>query len=234
MKRRVLIATPAFGGLLTDHYVQSLLETQKRLLAEKIQFAVLILSNESLIGRGRNKCAQIAIQGNYTDLFFIDADIGWKVDDFMKILMSTQHIVGGTYPMKMMPVNLNYNLLPEDRPMWQNNHIKSVENMKKLIEYKGTEEFQVQHLPTGFLRISGTVLKRLKGRVEEYQQQNPRTGQIEIFWNLFPTPVKYKNLMSEDWAFCEICRDNKIPVFLNGSVICNHVGSYNYGESIQR
>lgn len=233
-KRKCLVATPAYGGMLTDHYVQSMLETQKHMMMEQIEMSVLILSNESLINRGRNKCAQMALNGGFTDLFFIDADIGWSPTDFMKILKSPQHVVGGTYPMKMLPVNLNYNLLYEDRLIYQTSHIKSVEIMKQLIADKGTEEIPVQHIPTGFMRISDTALKRLKPKVANYHQQNPRTGEMEDFWEFFPVGVKDKNLMSEDWYFCELCKDAKIPVYMNCSVILNHVGTYNYGESIQR
>lgn len=233
-KRKVLIATPAYGGMLTDFYTQSLLETQRQLIIEGIPNAVLILSNESLISRGRNKCAQMAINGKFTDLFFIDADIGWKAEDFMKVLKSTQHVVGGTYPMKMLPVNLNYNLLKSDRHIYQRNHIKSPEILKQIMEDRGIEEMEVQHVPTGFMRISATALNRVKGKTEEYIQQNPRTGEMETFWDIFPVKVKEKNLMSEDWMFCELCRENKIPVYMNLSVVCNHIGTYNYGESIVR
>jgi len=234
MKRRVLIATPAYGGLVTDRYTQSLLETQKMLLSEGIEHIIFIIGNESLINRGRNKCAQMALNWKCTDLFFIDADIGWTWKDFSKILKSPQHIVGGTYPMKMIPVNLNYNLLAIDRPVYQRDHIKSPEILKTIMAAKGADEIEVQHIPTGFMRISGTVLNRLKHKVTPYIQQNPRTGQIEQFWEFFPVGVKDNNLLSEDWMFCEICRANHVPIYMNLTVILDHVGSYNYGSTIIR
>jgi len=230
-KRRVVVCCPAFGGQLSNHFVTSILETQLAMIKEGISFSVLIIANESLISRGRNKCAQMAMAGKFTDLFFIDADIGWKWQDFLKILKSPNHVVGGTYSMKMLPINLNYNLLPEDRALYQRSHIKSKAILEQMIEDKGKEEIEVQHVPTGFMRISVTALERLKHKVDAYKQQNPRTGEIEDYWDLFPVRVKDGNLMSEDWMFCELCRENGIPVFMNLSVINHHIGSFDFWEA---
>src|SRR5258708_6880009 len=99
-KPSVLIATPCYAGQITYQYLLSMMKLVPRLLEQNIQYGFLTIPTESLISRGRNRCAQVALEQGVKKLFFIDADMGWEPDDFFKIYESDKSVVGGTAPMK--------------------------------------------------------------------------------------------------------------------------------------
>ena len=122
---------------------------------------------------------------------------------------------------------LNYNLLDEH---FTENFKKDVASLKTLKEKHGNEagEVEVKHLPTGFMCIDTKVLKKLKDLVPFYKQFEPRTKEVLKFYDFFPVRVKDEILESEDWAFCSICREHDIPVYMNCDVITDHMGSHIY------
>lgn len=228
---KVLIATPCYGGLLTHEYVSSLIETQKYLIHESIEYGTCLLANEALIGRARNKCAKMAIDHGYTHLFFIDADISWRYAQFKRILGGKGRVTGGTYPMKTLPIALNFNPISEDAHYFESR--KSEENMVRFVKEKG-EEIKVRHIPTGFLKIEVSVFKELAERklVESYKELDITSGDKLQNHDYFPTQVKNNILESEDWAFCSKCNDAGIDIIMNGTVIVNHTGSYTFKTSL--
>src|SRR5258707_15025509 len=97
---RLLIATPAFGGRLCWNYVVGFAHTGIQLNRGGIEFGFFALANESLISRGRNRCASIALDGGFDKMIFIDADVGWKWSDLHALIRSDKLVIGGTYPVK--------------------------------------------------------------------------------------------------------------------------------------
>ena len=71
--RRVLIGTPSYDGRIDVWFANSLIQTVK--IAEKkgIFVHAIYTSYDSLVQRARNSLFRLALQGNYDDLFFIDA-----------------------------------------------------------------------------------------------------------------------------------------------------------------
>ena len=66
----------------------------------------------------------------------------------------------------------------------------------------------------------------LHAALEELQERDPRQGVVTRYYDFFPVTVRDNRLMSEDWMFCELCRDNDVPIYLNANVVCDHVGSH--------
>lgn len=208
---KLLIATPAFGGQLTTQYFGSALQTAHGLMEAGVSHAFYLLDNESLIPRARNKCAQYALDMGYDKILFIDADMSWTYEDVRKLLNSKHLIIGGTYPIKMYPIKLNFNHLPG------------------AIESEGGE-VEVRHLPTGFMLIDRSVLTTLRdeGGAESYTSLDAATGQVVEYHDFFPTGVKDERYLSEDWGFCELARSAGFKVYLNTKVILGHVGTHHY------
>jgi len=221
---RLLIATPAFGGRLCWNYVTSFANTAIHLNQKEIEFGFFALANESLIPRGRNRCASIALEDRFDKMIFIDADIGWKWSDLQALLQSDKLVVGGTYPVKGLPLRLNYNTLPEHRHLG-----KSIEGHRKLQSFADTKtgEIKVLHIPTGFMMIDVEVFRRLKAHVPSYTERLPHNDPFTDF-DFFPVRIKDGRFESEDWAFCSLCQEHGIDIYLNTSIILNHLGRYVY------
>lgn len=226
---KVLICTPAFGGLITTQYTTSLLGTLSALRNKQIPYEVYFLANESLIPRARNKCAKYALDNHFTDLLFIDADMIWSPDWVIKLLESRFSIIGGTYPVKQFPLRLNFNALPEHSEDWGRD--RSVEQYVRFVQKYAEEDgtVQVRHLPTGFLKIETVALSVLKEHVKTYSSFEFNT--LQTYYDFFPTGVNaYGDYLSEDWGFCEIAqKDGLFPIILQTDAVPAHTGTFHFG-----
>jgi hypothetical protein len=213
------------------NYFLSTVGTFGRLQDESVEYYMFTTSTEALISRARNLCVSAAKDWGADKLLFIDADIGWTWDDMRSLIRSDKLVVGGTYPMKVnpkQPLTLNYNVLPEHSHLWSMHTLEEHERVKLLAD-PATGELRVMHIPTGFMMIDMRVFEKLKSRVGSYVNYWPDRPASRDY-DYFPTRIKDDILESEDWAFCSICRENGIDIYLNTNIICTHTGSYTYGR----
>lgn len=225
---RLLICTPAYGGMVTSQYLKSLIPVLAHLQAEGIETSLHMEESESLISRGRNTCAMYALKNGYDKLLFIDADMIFTYEDVKRLLDSKELIVGGTYPLKAHPITLNFNPLEDQRDLFgehrqQDNYFEWV---KKYADENG--EAEVAHLPTGFLLIDCKVFAKLSYVVPWYQTFSPEFKIKEQFFDFFPVRVVNHEYESEDWAFCSIAREHGFRVVLQTQAVNKHTGTLHY------
>lgn len=233
---RILIGTPAGGGLVTIPFMTSFLATVDGIAKVNqqhfpqgggFQIGLYTLTHEALLPRGRNHIAQVSIQAGWDKLFFIDADAGWTFDQFMAVATALGEIVAGTCPLKTYPISLNYLPFQDDEHYYQD-AIRSIESMRAMREGHGTPIIKVPFVGTAFMCINTNVFRRLSEVAEPYQYPNPTTGQNETHWDFFPTAPIKKMYMSEDWGFCDFARKNGIDVYIHADVCITHTGSHTF------
>ena len=103
----VTVATPCFGGMLSEGYFHSVLKTSAA-FAQKKNWKLYLntMGNESLITRGRNTLVAQFMDmckehpNDYTHLMFIDSDIGFPPQAIARLIAYDKDIVGGVYPRK--------------------------------------------------------------------------------------------------------------------------------------
>jgi hypothetical protein len=223
--RSFLIATPAYGGMLSMTYFNGIISLSSTRI-EGWQKSIKVTANESLIQRIRQYFAKFAMEFNYDKLLFIDADIGFTGEDVKKLILQDKPVVGGTYATKKLPPRLNFNPLPEhdlkDIPNFQ-----SFEGMKKLYEKYGVGGglLEVMHVPTGFLCIDVNVLRELEKYVPSYSGIGYGSDQFERIPEFFPVRIKDGRFESEDWAFCSLCREHGIKIYLDTEVVVSHTAN---------
>lgn len=108
--KRLMVATPCYGGQTTALYTQSMLKLQSECARYKIEMVLLAITNESLITRARNDLVYHFLKhkdarGVFEYIMFIDADIQFEADHVIRLLVHNKDIVTGAYPMKL----INYN-----------------------------------------------------------------------------------------------------------------------------
>lgn len=227
---KLLIATPAYGGLLTTGYAHSALQTKDFLSRNNIDVHFYFIDNESLIQKGRNQCASYALKEKYDRIIFIDADIRWTVDDIVYLINSSRLVIGGTYPCKAVPIRLSFNPLPKDIDLYFGGVCdRGVKGFRKFKESCADEngEVEVLHVPTGFLQIRIEVLQKLAESVPQYMS----AGNLQ--YNFFPVRVTPEGVLeSEDWGFCSLCREHGIPVYMQTKSVLAHTGSYEFKAAV--
>jgi tRNA-binding EMAP/Myf-like protein len=83
-KERIFIATPCYGGQLTEAYFRSTIRLLTFCNQHQIPIAFGTIANESLVTRARNVLVAYFLQSDFTRLMFIDADIEFQVEDVIK------------------------------------------------------------------------------------------------------------------------------------------------------
>ena len=97
---KLFIGTPSYGGLITADYFKSCLQFAALAATKKVELQFGTIGNESLITRARNTLVQLFMDGDYTHLMFIDADISFDPESIFRMLDLDKEVVTGVYPRK--------------------------------------------------------------------------------------------------------------------------------------
>ena len=104
-KRKIMVATPMYGGQCAGIYTKSCTDLSKAAAAYGVQVDFFYLFNESLITRARNYLVDEFMRSDHTHLMFIDSDIGFDPMDVLALAALTdekedREIMCGPYPKK--------------------------------------------------------------------------------------------------------------------------------------
>lgn len=229
---KVLVATPMYGGMATGVYVQSV--TQLPTFAKEYDVSVSFgfIFNNSLIPHARNQLVDLFLRHDFTHLFFIDADIEFKPTDFLSMIAADKPVIAGVYPQKKIN--------------WENVRQAALngEPAEKLSSYSGmlivqfigehkdqvvplTEPFEVRGAGTGFMCIKREVFEQLEPHVHKFKNNN-ENGDTLIGEYFFIRNDSNQTQMSEDIAFCWLCRQQGIPIHIAPWVQLKHMGTYSF------
>ncbi len=231
---RVFIATPASGAMITLQYFLSFIssydatKTRRQRGKRQIDLFIYTLGNESLISRGRDHCAAMALYQKMDKLFFIDADMGWTAEQFEAILDSDQPLIAGVAPLKTLPIALNF-LPKQTDEFYFKDRIRSYESLLAMREGHKVAEINVGFVGTAFMCIDvAKVLMPLTEHAEPFRYPNPQTGQLMTHWQMFRTQPIKKQCQSEDWGFINFARTIGIEPFINADVCVTHTGNFTF------
>jgi choline kinase len=201
MERRVLIGTPSYDGRIDVWFANSLIATVKEAEKKGIFVHAIYTSYDSLVQRARNSLVKLALDGGYTDLFFIDSDTEWEPEWFFRLLDRPEPIVGGALVKKTDKEGYTVKLLDKK--------LKYSED-KKLIQADG--------VGTGFMKVSRFALEKLWEVSDEYTSEGEKHRMV------FDIKVENGDLISEDYILCNKWKDLGYKVWLDPTITCNHIG----------
>lgn len=90
----VIIATP--GEAIDSHYVKSLMNTVKYLDDSNISW-LWINDFSSHVGQARQRVVDQILDHTYNKVIWIDSDIDWTIEEFMRLYESEHDLIGGCY-----------------------------------------------------------------------------------------------------------------------------------------
>jgi len=179
------------------------------LTSNSVSFDFLFRWNESLIQRARNGMAHAFLnETEYDNMVFIDADIDFSIDDFVRLdnlVLDGAGVGVGVYRMKT----------PDSKyAAWVNGELVTDLNWGKPqdVDYAGT----------GFMMIPRQTFENLKGSTETYRNED------ENMHGFFMTPVTDGVLESEDYFFCRKVREAGMRVIMDPAIRLTHWGSFGY------
>ena len=204
----VLIATP--GSMFKQEYVRSLVETTKVLNEKGISYYFLS-KYSSFVPSARELTATDSYSDDwenrelcggkisYKKIIWIDSDIEWTPEDFMKIYDSELDVVSGVYqthPNGTVAVNLTDS---KGRPT-------KVNKVDFLLHW---EPVEVGGVGFGFVGMKYGVFEKMK---------RPWFKIREVEWD----NVDFSVNMGEDYSWCEGAKDVGFKIWVDPTVKVKH------------
>jgi len=214
----VFFGLPAYGGM-HPACVMGLLDTQKVFAEHGMSFSYMMLTNESLIPRGRNGIVRAFLDSTADRLFFIDSDIGFDGQQVLRMLAHDRDVIAGCYRKKRL-----------NETSFAVNWLPSADGTARRDPRTGAIE--ARHLATGFMCIKRHVLEAMCAALPHLiyrdMQHQPKAGEPPRFgyglFDLYTDPVTLEPL-SEDYAFCNRWRTLGGEVWADPGIILEHYGT---------
>ena len=209
----VLLLLPCYGNQMYTQTVESLLDLQLEAYEKGVDFIPFFNSKSSLISLGRSMmlCDVMSLP-NWTHVFWVDSDVGFKPEDFFKLLIADKDVVGGYYPIKNYP-------------------IKWASSPKVLTdgEVEG-DLIETFYIATGFMLIKKEVIMAM---YDHYKTELHFRYFDREFVHLFQPIIDKDNddlFLSEDYAFRKRARDIGFKTWMHKGVKLSHTGSHTFSE----
>ena len=208
MKRKVFFATPTYDYNFCAEYTASMMGTCIHLGYNKIEAIAQFVGGMCFIDLARNKLTQAFLASDATDLFFIDADVGWDYNSVKRFVDYDEEIVAGLVPKRKVPTFYHDNALTGEI---NGGLIATLE------------------APTAFMRIRRSVFEKLDLAHPEYKNYftldtGPaywQTGYVEAENGL-------KNFLGEDIFFCRQWIAMGEKIWIDPQVQFSHRGSFDW------
>jgi len=232
----VLIATPCYGGLVAQGYMESVIQLMVYAAAQGFEMTLALNGQDSLITRSRNKLVSAFLDmPPTTHLMFIDADIVFKPEYVGRMLKFDQDVVCGQYPIK----NFDWPLAPQKMAAGKDiaeaglNYVglpcTGAEREEKDAFVTGT------YAGTGFMLIKRMVLERMIAAYPETKYSLAHTyprveKQSNNQYALFDCMIEPGTniYLSEDFAFCRRWRQLGGKLWLDTQSRLGHIGTYKF------
>ncbi len=209
----VMIATPTIDGRLDYRFVSSLMRTFDLLRAKGIAHTVNFEVGNSLIADARNRLVRNFLNSDYTDLLFIDSDIGWEPESVLRLLSWQTPLVAGVYPKKRDDVSF-------------------VVKFGATIQARG-ELLTADRVGTGFMRIHRDCLSSLVKAHPEWQMLDEDGQPGKGYYAVFNTAIVDGVFVSEDYLFCDRWRELGGEVLIDPQIPLDHIGTRIFNARIR-
>lgn len=204
---KVMVATPCRGGM-THEYVHGMCSLMQAAAQCGVGVNLLTVPNESLITRARNVAVGEFMESDCTHLMFIDADMGFRGDDVLRLLASGQELVAAAGVRR------------------QDGEPSFCVNMEKPKFWHEAGLLQVDEVGTGFMLISRGCLEKM---IAHFPTLRFRERDTERYYPLlFDCSFDGELYWSEDYTFCRRWRETGGSVWVDPSIELIHVGNKPY------
>lgn len=223
----LVVGTPCYGGMMCTEYTQSILALKEGLDASGHKLTCIFLGNESLIQRGRNTIAHHFLKTDASHLLFVDADQKFRPADVANMIRADKDIIVGPVPMK----GINWERIRMGATLGFKNlsNLSGIFNITPLDGHEMSDPnqpFQIKHGGTGFMLIKREVFDKLKQFTQTYTNGGSSIPPGEAVFDFFQVAVKDKQLLSEDYNFCDNYRSIGGTIWAAPWCELGHFGSY--------
>lgn len=218
---KLAILTPCMTGSVNMAFCTSLAETLRRITKTEAVFFTTVGS--SILHASRNALVARALAWGADRVVFIDDDISWSSEDFQKLVLHPEPIIGGIYQKKMAharaPLSFAVSALPGGF----------------VADHRGLAE--VHGVATGFMRVDADVFERLKPqcvKLHDASLTKEENGHLHSWFDFphvqMPDGVQ---VQGEDYAFSQRARAAGFRVWVDPSIrLGHHIGGFKFDAAV--
>lgn len=209
---KLCIATPVLGRPEAD-FSESLAFLLATLARDGVPFDRVVVQGDSLVHRARNALAHRFLAGDCTHMLMVDSDMVFRPADVLALVEAGVDVVGGVCARKVIGSG------PVIHPLDGG-------------EVREDGLVEVARVGTGFLLVAREVLAALAKAYPDdvYVAQHGDAGhEGELVHAFFQAPLVGRELVSEDFFFCDRLRGVGGRVWAHAGVRPGHIGSHTYG-----
>ena len=243
---QLFVATPMYGGMCNGQYTLGMIQMVAQFTQARVPFQFAYMMNESLITRARNSLAYDFLASECTHLMFIDADIGFNPEDILRMINANKEIICGIYPKKeidwvQVSNAVQAGVPPQDLKNHTGAFVVNLVGDATSVETNINEPIQISNGGTGFMLIQRKVFEALIGKVPTYMNDMFLAVDTErkpkVIHEFFATSIDEKSgnrLLSEDYHFCKIAREQGFTVWAAPWAYLQHCGSYIFSGQLPK
>jgi len=212
---RVVIGMPVGSGSIPWPTAVSLMSTIRVLDREKIPVRIEAPMGSSIVQWARSAVAESFLKSDFTHLFWIDSDIVWSPNDFVRLLGfgAALDVVCATYPLKKEPEGYLVNLLRDENGN---------------LTVNGLGCIKIASLGLGFTLVKRAVIEKLSAASPRVRDSLNKFEYADIF----RVDTHNGGPRGEDVAFFADVRELGYDVWLDPSINLGHVGPKIYRGNV--
>jgi len=206
----LMIATPAYGGMVHLDYTLSLLE----LRGAGIDFTLVGMGNESLITRARNALiSSFHARPAFTHLLFLDADIGVPAAGIRRLIEHGRDVVAAPVPLK--------GLGPSGERIFNVGRTVGESGSLTLVDRVGTAVLLLSR------RAVDALVDEAKRDGRVYDRASTMSGDAatRVHYDVFRVGVADGEYLSEDYWACATLRKLGYAVHVDPTIVVRHHGT---------
>jgi hypothetical protein len=232
----VVVATPCYGGLVNQAYMLSILKLLQCASGGAFELDVVLLGGDSLITRSRSVLvSRFLDNARATHLMFIDADIAFEPEQFLRLLRLDKDFAAGAYPLKQ----IDWRQLPKRAIGGEPLAAAGLSYVGQICEGGALRReggfATAKYAGTGFQLIRRQVFARLMEAHPELKFRSVHTLTNETpnsdnLYALFECAIDRETgaYLSEDYAFCALWRALGGEIWLDLESKLTHAGMSSY------
>jgi hypothetical protein len=222
----LVVGTPMYGGLACSAYNQAMLNLHSVMEAHWHKLTRIVVVNESLVPRARNRIAHLFLSTDASHLLFMDADQGFEAADIPAMIKTDKGVIAAPVPMKVID--------------WERVRQAALQGYQNLADFIGnynmrpldghemkdrSSPFQVRMIGSGYMLIRRDVFDQLAPYVDSYREGTQRIR------DFFSAKVVDDELLPEDFHFCHLYRQHGGEVWAAPWARVVHFGGYAFASN---
>ncbi len=237
MRPHIKIATPCYGGLVSQLYMLSVVRLMQRAPDLGFDIGLSLLGGDALVSRARSTLVAAFMDSpEATHLLFIDADISFEPDQVKRLLEADKDFTGAFYPMKLVDWTRLPGRCVEGGEPLETAGLSYVGTLCRGEALRQDGRFATAiYAGGGFQLVRRSAIQRLFDAYPEtrftatHAYPAPPTASPHLY-ALFESMIDPDNgaYVSEDYAFCRRWRDLGGEIWLDLDSRLTHTGPQSF------